>query len=113
MQHDVHSRSFRVATMIATFGLLVAAAAVGPVHADVVLDLGRGPVTVHVPPTYDPAQPAPLVVLLHGYGANGQIQEGYMQLLPWSDWLDFLYVYPDGTVDSEGSRFWNAHRCVL
>ena len=89
-------------------GLLLAAAAVGPVHADVVLDLGRGPVAVHVPPTYDPAQPAPLVVLLHGYGANGQIQENYMQLLPWTDRLGFLYVFPDGTADSQGILFWNA-----
>ena len=39
----------------------------GPAKADVVIDLGRGPVTVHVPPIYDPSLPAPLVVLLHGY----------------------------------------------
>ncbi len=88
--------------------VLLVVAAVGPVNADVVLDLGRGSVTVHVPPGYDPSQPAPLVVLLHGYGANGRIQEDYMQLLPWTDRLGFLYVFPDGTVDSEGNRFWNA-----
>ena len=31
-----------------------------------------------------------------------------MKFLPWSDRLGFLYVYPDGTVDQEGRRFWNA-----
>ncbi len=80
----------------------------GLVSADVEIDLGRGPVTVHVPPTYDPAEPAPLVMLLHGYSASGEQQENYVQFLPWSDQLGFLYVYPDGTVDQDGYQFWNA-----
>ena len=88
--------------------VLLAVVSFGPVHADVVVDLGRGPVTVHVPPNYDPSQPAPLVVALHGYGGFGQGLENYMQLLPWTDQLGLLYVYPDGTVNSTGSRFWNA-----
>jgi polyhydroxybutyrate depolymerase len=48
------------------------------------------------------------VVLLHGYGMSGQAQENSMDFLPWSDQLGFLYVYPDGTVDEDGFRFWNA-----
>ena len=31
------------------------------------VDIGRGPVRIHVPSSYDPAVPAPLVVLLHGF----------------------------------------------
>jgi polyhydroxybutyrate depolymerase len=77
-------------------------------QADIVIDLGRGPVTVNVPPSYDPAIPAPLVMLLHGYGSSGLISETYLQLTPFSDELGFLYLYPDGTVDPLGNQFWNA-----
>jgi len=82
----------------------------GSKYDDLILDLGRGPVTVHVPPTYDPSQPAPLVMLLHGWavGTSGQQAESYFELLPWSDRLGFLYVFPDGTLDPSGARFWNA-----
>ena len=83
----------------------------GPAFAqggDVFLDLGRGPVEVHVPESYDPEVPTPLVLLLHGYGANGDIQELYMRFTPVSDELGFLYAHPDGTEDFLGSQFWNA-----
>jgi polyhydroxybutyrate depolymerase len=66
------------------------------------------PYTLHVPPGYRIGQPIPLVVLLHGYGASGAVQEAYFQLTPVSDSRTFLYAYPDGTVDSTGMRFWNA-----
>jgi len=76
--------------------------------ADISIDLGRGPVTVHVPASYDPGQPAPLICNLHGYGGNGAWQEAYFQLLPLADEYGFLYFYPDGTIDHDGNRFWNA-----
>ena len=85
--------------------LLIAAL---PASADIVIDLGRGPVTVFVPSSYNPEVPAPLVVLLHGYGANGAWTESYFQLLPLAEQHGFLYMHPDGTVDPDGYRFWNA-----
>jgi polyhydroxybutyrate depolymerase len=64
---------------------------------------------LHVPATYDPAKPTPLVVMLHGYGTDGQTEEAYyFHLTTTSDANGFLYVYPNGTVDTYGSRFWNA-----
>ena len=69
---------------------------------------GDRPVDVHVPPSYDGTKPMPLVILLHGYGASGSIQEIYMHLKPLSDKVGFLYAHPDGTVDKSGQRFWNA-----
>ena len=108
VDQKTESRSLRLPLIAAVIGLLATGVAIGPVRADVVIDLGRGPVTVHVPPTYDPAQPAPLVMLLHGFTLSGQIQEDYFQLIPWSDRLGFLYVFPDGTTDRDGNRFWNA-----
>ncbi len=75
---------------------------------DIEIDLGRGPVTVNVPPSYDPSVAAPLLMLLHGYGSNGLETETYLQLTPLSDQRGFLYLYPDGTADPVGNRFWNA-----
>jgi len=69
---------------------------------------GERPVTVHVPPGYKRGVAAPLVVLLHGYGASGLLQEIYFNLKAAADARGFLYVNPDGKADSNGKRFWNS-----
>jgi len=74
----------------------------------VTVDAGRGPVSVHVPAGYNPAIPMPLLMLLHGYTENGPMEESYMQLTPLADAQGFLYLYPNGTFDTSGNRFWNA-----
>lgn len=61
-----------------------------------------------VPSSYDPARPMPLVILLHGYGASGMVQAGYLNLLAATATEGFLLAYPDGTMDESGRRFWNA-----
>jgi polyhydroxybutyrate depolymerase len=69
---------------------------------------GDRPVSVHVPPAYDPAKPAPLVLLLHGYGASGNIQELYFNLKAETDPRGYIFAAPDGLVDPDGKRYWNA-----
>jgi polyhydroxybutyrate depolymerase len=69
---------------------------------------GDRPVDVHVPPTYDGSKPVPLVVMLHGYGASGALEELYLKMEPLADEYGFLYAHPDGTADTSGKRFWNA-----
>ncbi|HRI67840.1 MAG TPA: alpha/beta fold hydrolase [Polyangium sp.] len=69
---------------------------------------GDRPVTVHVPPGIDPAKPTPVVILLHGFGASGQVQEIIFKLLPESDKRGFLYAFPNGTDGADHKRFWNA-----
>ena len=69
---------------------------------------GDRPVTVHVPASYVPAVATPLVILLHGYGASGALQDLYFGMTAVSDARGFLYAAPDGTVDADGKRFWNA-----
>ena len=66
------------------------------------------PVTVHVPASYDATRPAPLVILLHGYTDSGQRTADYFHLAPAAEARGYVYAYPDGTIDSSGSRFWNA-----
>ncbi len=74
------------------------------------VDLGRGELPLHVPAGYDANSPAPLVVLLHGYGASGERQNSYMKFSELVDSHGFLLIAPDGTrEESERSpRFWNA-----
>jgi polyhydroxybutyrate depolymerase len=69
---------------------------------------GDRPVEVFVPSGYQDGTPAPLVLLLHGYGASGTVQELYFQLQPLAEARGFLYAHPDGTFDTNNSRFWNA-----
>jgi polyhydroxybutyrate depolymerase len=70
---------------------------------------GARPVSLfHVPEGYAPSQPAPLVVILHGYGASGILQSMYLRLRDIADSEGFFLVAPDGTRDSAGKRYWNA-----
>ena len=55
-----------------------------------------------------PTSPAPLVIVLHGYGSSGQDHDAYFHLGSAAAQRGFLYAYPDGTFDSGGNRFWNA-----
>lgn len=61
-----------------------------------------------VPADADGQTPTPLLVLAHGYGANGFAQD---LVFPFSKQVDgrrFLYATPNGTQDALGKRFWNA-----
>jgi len=71
------------------------------------VDIGRGPVTVHLLTNYDPARPTPLMLNLHGYSLTGADQEAYFGLLPFADQAGFIYAYPDGLTDLISNPFWN------
>ena len=66
------------------------------------------PFDVFAPSTYNAETAMPLVVLLHGFGATGDIQEAYFQLQPLAESRGFLYVHPNGTINPIGRQFWNA-----
>lgn len=66
------------------------------------------PFDVFVPSTYTPDTAMPLVVLLHGFGASGIIQNLYFGLQPLAESRGFLYVHPDGTINVIDKQFWNA-----
>ena len=70
---------------------------------------GDRPVTLHVSPLYDPDKPAPLLMLLHGYGASSVLQEDYyFDLQTLADARGYVYAVPDGTRDATDKQFWNA-----
>ena len=66
------------------------------------------PYEMDVPAGLDASKPAPLVILLHGFGENGFVQRAYFGLGALVDTHGFLFAYPDGTKNSTGQRFWNA-----
>jgi polyhydroxybutyrate depolymerase len=49
----------------------------------------------------------PLVVVLHGYGANGEVQDLYLGVSARGGDLGYATLVPDGTTDPRGNRFWN------
>jgi polyhydroxybutyrate depolymerase len=70
--------------------------------------LASRPYEIHVPRTYSRGTPAPLIVLLHGYGSSGAQQSAYFGFSELANSRGVLIAYPDGTVDRDGRRFWNA-----
>lgn len=69
---------------------------------------------VHVPPSYDPQRPTPVVLVLHGGGGNGRGMKALTRMDEASDRHGFLAVYPDGSgtrVLGKTIGSWNAGRC--
>jgi len=66
------------------------------------------PARVTLPDGYDDGGSYPVVMLLHGYGANGLIQGSYFGIPTLAREMDFIAIIPDGTEDTGGNRFWNA-----
>lgn len=62
---------------------------------------------VHVPPTYDPEQPMPVVLALHGAGVNAAFTVATTRLNRKADTAGFIVVYPNGAGFGP-SRTWNA-----
>jgi polyhydroxybutyrate depolymerase len=59
-----------------------------------------------VPKGYDSSRPAPLVLLLHGYGGSGDSQLKYFGFEAVANKRTVFVAHPDGLLDSKGSRYW-------
>jgi polyhydroxybutyrate depolymerase len=81
-------------------------AAPSPPRSSAALD-GRTYV-LKVPSGYDGSHPLPLIVATHGYGGTGATLVPYFGLDPVADERGFFVVYPDGSVDESGRRFFSA-----
>jgi polyhydroxybutyrate depolymerase len=58
---------------------------------------GDRPVTVGVPASYDGAAPAPVLIVLHGYGSAGSEARAYLMLDDFAEVNGMLTAYPEGT----------------
>lgn len=68
---------------------------------------GERPATVTVPLDYDAAESWPAVLLLHGFGASGVLQDRYLGVSAIAEEMGLFVVVPDGTPGADGQRFWN------
>jgi len=68
---------------------------------------GTRPLTVHLP-AGDASEPAPLLIMLHGYSSTGHEHESYFRFGSVAARRGIVYANPDGSVDSRGNHFWNA-----
>jgi polyhydroxybutyrate depolymerase len=66
------------------------------------------PADVEIPNDYDPTVSYPLLIVLHGFGADGRTEAVYLQLFNVVDEKQFVLVFPDGTLNQDDQRFWNA-----
>src|SRR4051812_20282479 len=62
----------------------------GPANALV----AKRPYNLDVPSGYDGIKPLPVVILLHGYSANGFVQHAYFGLTTFADQHGVLLAYP-------------------
>jgi polyhydroxybutyrate depolymerase len=81
-----------------------------PLDAVWTLDHGgmQRSIRVHVPASYDPRTPTPVVFDFHGYTMSAQSQEDLTLLPEKSDEAGFIAVHPDGTGSPRG---WNGGDC--
>ena len=63
---------------------------------------------VHVPPDYDPQEPVPVVLALHGAMMNGPMMAAFSGLSEKADEAGFLAVYPNGTGVANLLLTWNS-----
>ncbi len=69
------------------------------------------PFVHRAPSDYSPSRRYPLVVLLHGYGASGMLQDIYFGFSRNIDAMGAVLAIPDGTLDTSMRRFWAAGPC--
>ena len=72
------------------------------------LQLGlERPAQVQIPSNYTTSTLYPLIIVLHGYGFNGEAETIYLGLDTLVDDKQYILVKPDGTANANGVRFWN------
>ena len=67
---------------------------------------GARPVTVRLP-SGNATEPAPLLIMLHGYGDSTADHRAYFALDRYAGDAGMVVVYPEGTRDRDGNLLWN------
>ena len=103
-QHLLRPNNHAGNLMTTVFTLLLAAGALAaePLRAGNqtrTLDVNGEPRTylVHAPPRFNPQQPTPIVLILHGAGMTGPMMASYCGMNAKADQAGFVAVYPSAT----------------
>jgi polyhydroxybutyrate depolymerase len=73
-----------------------------------VVDVDGRAATVFVPESYDGTAALPFVLLLHGYGIDGEDMVRFTNFQTAAETNNVIFASPSGNVDGNGSNFWNA-----
>ena len=91
------------------FAVLVACSSSSDPTATHTLEFGGArPADLKVPANLDENKAYPLLMVLHGYGANGFTQAAYFGVSGLPAAGEAFLIAPDGLTDSTGSQYWNA-----
>jgi polyhydroxybutyrate depolymerase len=107
------SRTFR---LCATLAFVIACNTPAPTQTTDAGDAGPAviggpdrPVPLFMTPdAWDGTTPLPLLLVLHGYSVGGIAQTIFFNLEPLVNEKQIMLVAPDGLIDSQGERYWNA-----
>jgi len=88
--------------------VLVIAACGGPNEVRPTTFGDTRPVDLQIPANFDDGTSYPLIVVLHGYGASGFVQEAYFGVRAEQTAGRAFVIAPDGLTDSLGHQYWNA-----
>jgi len=64
--------------------------------------------SVHIPPSYDPGRPTPVVLVLHSAMMNGNLMARFCGLSEKADRSGFVVVYANGTGSTPLFLYWDA-----
>ena len=77
-------------------------------HTTISIGPSNRQANLRMPGNHDYSRPLPLVVSLHGYSGNGWSNAAYMHHFDSIHENEHLLLYPDGTINLVGMRYWNA-----
>ena len=69
---------------------------------------GDRPANYYLPRSYDPAEPMPLILSLHGYSSSGVGQDAYFRLSEVTLEQGVFLIVAEGRRNARGDRFWAA-----
>jgi len=80
-----------------------------PAYTPAASEVPPGREAVLAPARIQPGERLPLLVVLHGLGGSGAASARALGLARFAERERVLLLAPDGSEDSRGRRFWNAH----
>jgi polyhydroxybutyrate depolymerase len=101
-------RLLRLALAFGLLAVLLAACGSAAFPPGTLVVGGERSVAVVRPPDHDPTVPTPLLVVLHGYATDAERMERLFPLQAGAAVKGAMVVYPEGTFNRLGHRFWNA-----
>lgn len=105
----VQLRTLALSWLVGSFALLAEHSALAQTPGDVTTigPVGR-PALIKLPASQRHQKKRPLLLVLHGYNMDAQVMDNFVQASAAATALNAYLVMPNGRVNPEGKRFWDA-----